>query len=129
MRPIDSSKRAIASSKRSSIGSNTQSNNYRPIPQQRDMEIFHYPDATHLRRHAPRGYRDYTSYKPWLRDEFTFQCVYCLCRERWFPDGETAFSVDHLRPYAVAPEHHTNYDNLVYACCQCNAGAWHRIGA
>ena len=53
--------------------------------------------------------------------QFTFQCVYCLCRERWFPDGETAFSVDHLRPHAVAPEHHTNYDNLVYACCQCNA--------
>ena len=85
------------------------------------MEIFHYPDAVHVRRHAPRGYRDYTSYKPWLRDEFTFQCVYCLCRERWFPDSETAFSVDHLRPHAVAPEHYTHYDNLVYACSQCNA--------
>jgi len=85
------------------------------------MEIFQYPDVVHVRRHGPHGYRNYTSYKPWLRDEFTFQCVYCLCRERWFPDGETAFSVDHLHPHATTPAYHTDYDNLVYACCQCNA--------
>ena len=85
------------------------------------MEIFHYPDDMHVRRHGPRGYRNYASYKPWLRDEFTFQCVYCLCRERWFLDGEAAFSVDHLRLQPSTPDLRTEYDNLVYACCQCNA--------
>ena len=85
------------------------------------MEIFRYPTEKHVRRHGPRGYHNAASYKPWLRDEFAFRCVYCLCRERWFPDGEAAFSVDHLRPQFSTPALRTIYDNLVYACCQCNA--------
>jgi hypothetical protein len=34
---------------------------------------FAYPSAPHSRRHGPAGYEDYTHYKPWLRDEFTFR--------------------------------------------------------
>ena len=83
--------------------------------------IFHYPMSAHERRHGPQGYQDYRSYKPWLRDEFAFRCVYCLCRERWFPDGDANFSVDHIEPRQAAPERICDYDNLVYACCQCNA--------
>jgi hypothetical protein len=83
--------------------------------------IFRYADTPYERRHGPPGYEDYRSYKPWLRDEFHFRCVYCLCRERWFPDGDDSFSVDHVRPRQTAPEHIDTYDNLVYACCQCNA--------
>jgi hypothetical protein len=83
--------------------------------------IFLYADTPHHRRHGPRAYQDYRSYKPWLRDEFHFRCVYCLCRERWFPDGDDNFSVDHLRPRSVAPDRGGDYDNLVYACCQCNS--------
>ena len=30
-------------------------------------------------------------------------------------------SVDHVRPSRVAPADRTTYENLVYACCQCNA--------
>jgi hypothetical protein len=56
-----------------------------------------------------------------LRDEFSFRCVYCLCRETWFPDGAAAFGIDHLRARSLAPEHVSTYDNLVYACCVCNA--------
>src|SRR5580693_180255 len=82
---------------------------------------FQYPSVPHERRHGPRGYRHYESYKPWLRDEFSFRCVYCLCRERWFPDGDDYFSVDHLRAQSLAPELRTEYENLVYACCRCNA--------
>lgn len=74
-----------------------------------------------MRRHGPRGYRNYTSYKPWLRDEFSFQYVYCLCRERWFPDGEAAFSIDHLRPQTSTSDLRTAYNNLIYACGLCNA--------
>jgi hypothetical protein len=82
---------------------------------------FIYPRHPHVRRHGPRGYHDYRSYKPWLRDEFDFRCVYCLWRERWCADGDNLFSVDHLLPQTTHPEHRCDYDNLVYACCQCNA--------
>ncbi|MBI3330174.1 MAG: hypothetical protein HYZ81_26130, partial [Nitrospinae bacterium] len=80
---------------------------------------FTYPRSLHVRRHGPRGYRDYRSYKPWLRDEFDFRCVYCLWRERWCSDGDHTFSVDHLLPRMTHPERLCDYDNLVYACCQC----------
>jgi hypothetical protein len=82
--------------------------------------LFAYPHAVHVRRHGPIGYLDYADYKPWLRDEFHFRCVYCLCRERWFPDGDEAFSVDHLQPQSAVPGLVCDYDNLVYACCHWN---------
>ena len=50
------------------------------------MTPFTYPSAPIVRRHDPIGYLDYDSFRPWLRDEFRFRCVYCLRRERWEPD-------------------------------------------
>ncbi len=82
---------------------------------------FDYPSAPHVRRHGPRGYLDDKHYKPWLRDEFSFRCIYCLCRETWFPDGQAYFGGDHVRPRALAPERLSAYEDLVYACCVCNA--------
>jgi hypothetical protein len=64
---------------------------------------------------------DYKHYKPWLRDEFSFRCVYCLCRETWLPDGQAYFGIDHVMPRAATPEGPAAYDDLVYACCVCNA--------
>ena len=64
---------------------------------------------------------NYQNYKPWLRDEFTFRCVYCLERERWYPSRAAAFSVDHVIPQVVAPERLCDYENLVYACLRCNS--------
>lgn len=87
-----------------------------PVPQP-----FAYPSERHLRRHGPRGYADSQHFKPWLRDEFQFRCVYCLIRERWHPDGDGGFSVEHLRPRSRSPELAAEYDNLFYACCRCNA--------
>jgi hypothetical protein len=83
--------------------------------------VFAYPDAAHERRHGPHGYLDDEHFKPWLRDEFVFRCVYCCCREVWFPDGDRNFSVEHVQPTSLAPAGLTDYDTLVYACCQCNA--------
>jgi hypothetical protein len=83
--------------------------------------LFHYPPSPRERRHGPCGYRDDRSNKPWLRDEFEFRCVYCLCRERWFPDGDGSFSVDHVVPRSTAPELELEYDNLAYACSGCNS--------
>lgn len=61
------------------------------------MTPFTYAAAPYSRRHGPRGYADYASYRPWLRDEFRFQCVYCLLREQW---GRVAgmFDLDHFLP-------------------------------
>jgi hypothetical protein len=83
--------------------------------------VFTYPEVPHGRRHGPRGYIDDEHYKPWLRDEFTFGCVYCRCREVWFPDGDRSFSVEHLRPTRLEPGELTEYDSLIYACCQCSS--------
>lgn len=79
---------------------------------------FLYPAVPHARHHGSKGYADYPSYRPWLRDEFTFRCVYCLLRERWILSG---FHIDHFSPVALHPELATSYDNLLYACASCNA--------
>lgn len=80
---------------------------------------FEYPAAPHQRRHGPSGYADYASYRPWLRDEFTFRCVYCLQRERWVPPA-AGLEIDHFLPVALNPELATEYDNLLYCCSTCN---------
>src|SRR5208337_1423939 len=83
--------------------------------------VFHYAVGPVPRRHGPRGYADYRLYKPWLRDEFCFRCVYCLCREQWEPNGQDVFSVEHIEPQTTHPERAGDYDNLLYACSVCNA--------
>jgi hypothetical protein len=82
--------------------------------------VFQYSVSALQRRHGPRGYEDYRAYKPWLRDDFSFRCIYCLCRERWEPSGHAVFSVEHVRPQATHPEQVCDYDNLLYACSTCN---------
>lgn len=83
---------------------------------------FIYADTPHLRKHGPSGYERYQSYKDWLRDEFTFRCVYCLERERWYPNGHAGFGVDHVKPKGQTEYVHLicHYPNLVYACNRCN---------
>lgn len=46
------------------------------------MNPFVYAAFPNLRRRGPRGYRRHESYRDWLRDEFSFRCVYCLNREQ-----------------------------------------------
>jgi HNH endonuclease len=84
---------------------------------------FIFATAPHVRKHGPGGYRQYQTYKDWLRDEFTFRCVYCLERERWYPNGHAGFGVDHVRPKGQAEYEHLicHYPNLVYACNRCNS--------
>ena len=77
-----------------------------------------YPGETRQRRHGPAGYEDYHSYRPWLEDEFTFRCVYCLKRIVWAPSE--IFAIDHLISLDEAPHRECDYDNLVFACQFCN---------
>ena len=76
--------------------------------------IFDYPVQRNERRHGPSGYTSYERYRPWLRDEFDFRCVYCLKREAWGQvTGE--FELDHFEPQSVNPARRLDYENLVYA--------------
>lgn len=82
--------------------------------------IFDYPEARAERVHGPAGYKSYESFRPWLRDEFTFRCAYCLKRETWGQvTGE--FELDHFQPQSLAPDLRLDYFNLVYACRRCNS--------
>ncbi|HEV3021553.1 MAG TPA: hypothetical protein VGX76_03775, partial [Pirellulales bacterium] len=83
------------------------------------MTAFTYPAAPHVRRHGPRGYSDIESYRPWLRDEFSFRCAYCQFREQW-GRVKAGFAVDHFLPVSVHPVHARSYDNLLDACSACN---------
>lgn len=80
---------------------------------------FDYPSAPHARRHGPRGYAGYESYRPWLRDEFSFRCVYCLTREAW-TRLTGVYAIDHFAPVVSRPDLGTEYGNLLYACSACN---------
>ncbi len=81
---------------------------------------FDYPSASHVRRHGPLGYAGYASYRPWLRDEFSFRCVYCLLREQW-GRVRRSFDLDHFQPTAIRPVLALHYDNLLYTCATCNS--------
>ena len=79
---------------------------------------FIYPKARHKRRETPPAYSLYRKYKPFLKKEFSSQCVYCR-----LPDGiqrEDTFGVDHYRPQSKFPELAATYTNLFYVCNCCN---------
>ena len=73
------------------------------------MMPFVYPAAPHVQRHGPQGYADYGSYRPWLRDELDYRCVFCLLREQWGRVRGT-FHLDHFHAAALHPE-----ESVVYA--------------
>lgn len=83
------------------------------------MIAFSFPAGPHVRRHGPAGYSGYESYREWLRDEFTYRCVYCLHRERWEPRA-SSFHIEHFIPVSVNPDGECEYENLLYACGTCN---------
>src|SRR3977135_4178953 len=87
---------------------------------------FVYPPVPHVRRHGPAGYADYASYRPWLRDEFSFRCVYCLTREAWGP-FRGQYAIDHFLPAALLPVETADYGNLLYSCITCNAAKGDRL--
>lgn len=83
------------------------------------MQPYQYPESPHVHVHGPAGYSAYESYREWLRDEFSFRCVYCLHREKW---GRMTgqWHIDHLLSQEDHPELATNYENLIYSCSGCN---------
>jgi len=87
---------------------------------------FDYPEPSATRRHGPQGYASYDSYRPWLRDEFAFRCVYCLIREQWGRiTGE--FHLDHYLPQLIDARRAAQYANLLYSCASCNLSKGSRL--
>ncbi len=73
-------------------------------------------------RHKPKKtFKDYTKYKRWLREDFTYRCGYCAIHENQH-GGYWHFHVDHYRPKGRPEFHHleTEYSNLLYSCDHCN---------
>jgi hypothetical protein len=83
-------------------------------------EPYLYPTTPHVRRHGPKGWNIYRKYRDWLRDEFTFRCVYCLEREVW-RDMRQRMHIDHFEPQSIRPGLKCEYTNLLYLCPACNS--------
>src|SRR5260221_388039 len=84
------------------------------------MSAFSYPEKPLVRRHGPQGYAEAVAYRPWLRGEFCFRCVYCLLRGQWGRLRGT-FDVEPFLPVVARPYLTLAYDNLVYSCATCNS--------
>ena len=86
----------------------------------RTLEPFAYPTTPHVRKHGPHGYMNYGSYRDWLRDEFSFRCVFCLRREQWGV-VRSMWDIDHFVPQHSNPQCKLDYENLLYTCHTCNS--------
>lgn len=84
-----------------------------------DRHPFAYPISGHKRRHRPPQFSRYQQYKPWLRDEFVFTCVYCLSRETWNRNCNF-YGVEHFKAKSTFRAGIVDYGNLLYACNDCN---------
>ena len=81
--------------------------------------VFSYPEVPHVRVHGPAGFKTYEAYRDWLRDEFSFRCVFSLVRERWV--GRAAnFDIDHLHPQSQRQDLVCDYENLLYVSHRVN---------
>jgi 5-methylcytosine-specific restriction endonuclease McrA len=60
----------------------------------------------------------YQDYKQYLRRDFWYACAYCTMTES---EAEAIrFTIDHYDPQSVKPELKDVYENLMYACDECN---------
>jgi hypothetical protein len=78
------------------------------------IQPYALPTIAHGRRHGPGGYKDYQTYKDWLRDEFAFRCAYCMAREKWEKLGDWTFHVEHRIPKVADPSKE----------CDCRVEEW-----
>jgi hypothetical protein len=69
------------------------------------------------RSDVPSGLK-YPEYKKYLRRDFLFSCAYCTTTES--EAQALRFTIDHYEPRSVRPELENQYQNLMYACDQCN---------
>jgi len=62
---------------------------------------------------------NYTKYRPYIREDFSECCAYCLMYET-FAGGQENFELDHFKPKSKFPELIHQYTNIYYSCHVCN---------
>ncbi len=85
------------------------------------MSVFDYPKTQHARVFKPRQFKNYRTYKPYLKREFVRVCVYCRQPDSSAPNLN--FGVDHYRPKGIPrfAKLVCAYSNLYYCCGLCNS--------
>lgn len=78
---------------------------------------------THLiTRTCTKTYKNYSSYKMYLKSDFKNRCAYCNLSD---DSITTYFEIDHFIPGSLCKSQNredllTDYNNLVYSCKKCN---------
>lgn len=72
-----------------------------------------------LRRKSPPAPSRLSGYRPFVRQDFSECCAYCLLHEL-LAAGAGNFELDHFRPKSLFPDLADDYFNLFYSCHVCN---------
>lgn len=72
---------------------------------------------------VPERVASWRQYAEALRVEFRFRCAYCGIHESELP-SERSWQIDHFKPRHRFPGLTLSYDNLYYACIDCNSMKW-----
>lgn len=70
-------------------------------------------------RACTKQYKNYQSYKDFIREDFNNRCAYTDCLDIHF-GGYRTFHIDHVKPKSNFPELENSYNNLVYSCSYVN---------
>ncbi len=62
--------------------------------------------------------KNYSDYREFLRYDFFFSCAYCTIAES--EAQAIRMTIDHYEPRNARPDLENTYDNLMYACDECN---------
>jgi uncharacterized protein (TIGR02646 family) len=86
------------------------------------MSTFRYARQPLKRSHLQRRGKGYSKYRACLRLEFAHRCAYCGTAEVEVRPvrKQAGFEIDHFRPQASFPGLAATYQNLYWACPQCN---------
>lgn len=68
-----------------------------------------------------KAYASYTSFKPYIREDFNKRCGYCDGLDL-FHGGVRGYQIDHFKPHSIKKFNYLKeeYSNLVYSCPFCN---------
>lgn len=81
--------------------------------------LFRSKEEIPFRTYKGREYKNYRTYKPFLRKDFKKKCGYTGCIDDWF-GGTTSFQIDHFQPQSIYPDLKVKYSNLIYSCSYVN---------
>jgi len=72
-------------------------------------------------RTCTKTYTRYTSFKPYIREDFNKRCGYCDDLDVYH-GGVRGYQIDHFKPHSIArfSALKEDYSNLVYSCPFCN---------